>query len=314
MTRIPESRTADPRSGVSGEPGSAWHHATGVLALDRPRILGIVNVTPDSFSDGGRFVALDEARRHADRLIAEGADVIDVGGESTRPQGARAVDADEEKRRVVPVIEAVHRDHPSIPISVDTTKAAVADAALESGASIVNDVSALRLDEAMARVCAAAEAGVVLMHSRGDVATMATYAHATYGDDPVGEVIAELRAAADVALNAGVAADRIVLDPGVGFSKKSETSIAMLAELPRLVALGYPVLVGASRKRFIGEITGVAEPSERVAGTVGANVAALLRGARLFRVHDVKPSRAALDVAWTVLRSGHPLGGAGAAW
>ncbi|HEV8447750.1 MAG TPA: dihydropteroate synthase [Gemmatimonadaceae bacterium] len=299
---------------MTGAPGNAWHHATGVLALDRPRIFGIVNVTPDSFSDGGRFVTLDEARRHADRLIAEGADVIDVGGESTRPQGAKTVDGDEEQRRVVPVIEAVRRDHPSMPISIDTTKAAVAYASLEAGASVVNDVSALRLDDAMARVCAAAGAGVVLMHSRGDVATMATYAHATYGDDPVGEVIAELRAAADVALNAGVAADRIVLDPGVGFSKKSETSIAALSELPRLVALGYPVLVGASRKRFIGEITGVAEPSERVAGTVGANVAALLRGARVFRVHDVKPSRDALDVAWAILRSGDLRGAAGVAW
>jgi dihydropteroate synthase len=296
---------------VSDEPAAAWRHATGALALDRPRILGIVNVTPDSFSDGGSVVTLDDARRRVDRLIAEGADVIDVGGESTRPQGAQVVDAEEERRRVVPVIQAVRREHPSMPISVDTTKAAVAHASLEAGASIVNDVSAFRLDEAMPRVCAAAGAGVVLMHSRGDVATMATYAHATYGDDPVGEVIAELRAAADAAAQAGVSPDRIVLDPGVGFSKKSETSIAVLADLRRLVALGYPVLVGASRKRFIGEITGVAQPSDRVAGTVGANVAALQRGARLFRVHDVKPSREALDVAWAILR-GDARGGA--AW
>ena len=285
-----------------GSDGAAWRHATGALALDRPRIVGIVNVTPDSFSDGGRLATLDDARRHVDRLIAEGADVIDVGGESTRPQGAQVVDAEEERRRVVPVIQAVRREHPSIPISLDTTKAAVAYASLEAGASIVNDVSAFRLDEAMPRVCAAAGAGVVLMHSRGDVATMATYAHATYGDDPVGEVIAELRAAVGVAANAGISPDRIVLDPGVGFSKKSETSIAVLSDLQRLVALGYPVLVGVSRKRFIGEITGVAQPGERVAGTVGANVAALQRGARLFRVHDVRPSREALDVAWAILR------------
>ena len=294
----------------SGAAVAAWRHATGALTLARPRIVGIVNVTPDSFSDGGRFVTVDDARRHVDRLVAEGADVIDVGGESTRPQGAQAVGADEEQRRVVPVIAAVRRDHPAIPISVDTTKAVIAYASLEAGASIVNDVSAFRLDDAMARVCASSGAGVVLMHSRGDVASMATYAHATYGDDPVGEVIAELRAAAGIALNAGVAGDRMVLDPGIGFSKRSAVSIAALSELPRLVELGYPVLVGASRKRFIGDITGVAVPAERVGGTVGANVAALERGARLFRVHDVKPSRDALDVAWAIMR-----GAAGnAAW
>jgi dihydropteroate synthase len=314
----PESRaTTDPagaNTSVGRPQASAWRHTTGSLAFDRPRIVGIVNVTPDSFSDGGRLVTLDDARRHVERLIAEGADMIDVGGESTRPQGAQVVDADEEQRRVVPVIEAVHRDHPSVPISVDTTKAAVAYASLEAGASIVNDVSAFRLDEAMPRVCAAAGAGVVLMHSRGDVATMATYAHATYGDDPVGEVIAELRAAVGVAAHAGISPDRIVLDPGVGFSKRSGTSIAVLVGLPRLVALGFPVLIGASRKRFIGEITGVAQPSERVAGTVGANVVALFGGARLFRVHDVKPSRDALDVAWAIVRSGDSGSGAGAAW
>lgn len=290
------------------EPGAgaapAWRHATGALSLDRPRILGIVNVTPDSFSDGGWLATVDDARRLVDRLIAEGADVIDVGGESTRPQGASPVDAGEEQRRVLPVVTAVRSDHPGVPISVDTTKASIARAALEAGASIVNDVSAFRLDAEMARVCAAAGAGVVLMHSRGDVATMATYAHATYGDDPVGEVIAELRASVDGALNAGVAGDRIVLDPGIGFAKRSAVSIAVLSELPRLVDLRYPVLVGPSRKRFIGEITGVAAPAERVGGTIGANVAALARGARLFRVHDVKPSREALDVAWPILRSG----------
>src|SRR5215475_4462156 len=271
MTSTRESQTTVGQAGGAVPESAAWFHATGSLPLDRPRILGIVNVTPDSFSDGGRFATLDDARRHVERLIAEGADVIDVGGESTRPQGPQAVDAEEEQRRVVPVIEAVRRDHPAVPISVDTTKAAVAYASLEAGASIVNDVSAFRLDDAMPRVCSAAGAGVVLMHSRGDVATMATYTHATYGDDPAGEVIAELLAAVGVAVNAGISRDRIVLDPGVGFSKKTETSLAVLSELPRLAALGYPVLVGASRKRFIGEITGIAQPSERVAGTVGAN-------------------------------------------
>jgi dihydropteroate synthase len=300
-----ETRTAsspDARSRNDSEP--VWRHATGVLVLDRPRILGIVNVTPDSFSDGGRFLSQDDARRHADRLIAEGADGIDIGGESTRPQGATVVEAAEEQRRVIPVIEAVRREHPSVPISIDTTMASVAQAALEAGASIVNDVSAFRLDAHMAAVCASAGAGVVLMHSRGDVATMATFAHADYGDDPVGEVIEELRGAVGKAIDGGIARDRIVVDPGVGFSKRSEVSIAALAQLRRFATLGCPVLVGASRKRFIGEITGVATPSERAAGTAGANVVALERGARLFRVHDVKASRDALDVAWAVMRSG----------
>jgi dihydropteroate synthase len=281
-----------------------WHHATGALALDRPRIVGIVNVTPDSFSDGGRLQALDDVRRHVERLVAEGADVIDIGGESTRPQGAMPVDASEELRRVLPAIQSAVEDFPGIPVSVDTVKARVAADALAAGASIVNDVSGFRLDAEMPLVCARAGAGVVLMHSRGDVADMATFVHAVYGDDAVGEVISELRAGVQRAEDAGVESIRIVIDPGIGFSKRGEQSLAMLSQLKRFATLGYPVLVGVSRKRFIGEITKVAAPSERTAGTVGANVVALERGARLFRVHDVKPSRDALDVAWAIMQSG----------
>ena len=281
-----------------------WRHATGSLSLDRPRILGIVNVTPDSFSDGGRLASVDDARRLIDSLVAEGADVIDVGGESTRPQGATPVSIDDELRRVIPVIEAVVRDHPATPVSVDTVKAAVADRALDAGASIVNDVSGFRLDANMPEVCARRGAGVVLMHSRGDVADMATFAHATYGDDPVGEIVAELRSRADSAERAGCGRDRIVVDPGIGFAKRSEQSLAVLGQLRRVAALGYPVLVGVSRKRFIGELSGVAVPAERVAGTIAANVSALERGALLFRVHDVGVARQALDVAWAVMRHG----------
>jgi dihydropteroate synthase len=281
-----------------------WHHATGALALDRPRIVGIVNVTPDSFSDGGRLQALDDVRRHVERLVAEGADVIDIGGESTRPQGAMPVDASEELRRVLPAIQSAVEDFPGIPVSVDTVKARVAADALAAGASIVNDVSGFRLDAEMPLVCARAGAGVVLMHSRGDVADMATFVHAVYGDDAVGEVISELRAGVQRAEDAGVESNRIVIDPGIGFSKRGEQSLAMLSQLKRFATLGYPVLVGVSRKRFIGEITKAAAPSERTAGTVGANVVALERGARLFRVHDVKPSRDALDVAWAIMQSG----------
>jgi dihydropteroate synthase len=280
-----------------------WRHATGAIPLDRPRILGIVNVTPDSFSDGGRLRSIDDARRHADRLKAEGADVIDVGGESTRPQGATTVDVDEELRRVIPVIDAIARDHPGFPISVDTVKSRVACEAFAVGASIVNDVSGFRLDAAMPAVCSQGRAGVVLMHSRGGVQDMATFVNATYGADVVGEIIAELDGCVDVARRAGIADACIVVDPGIGFSKRGEHSVAVIAELPRLAALGHPVLIGASRKRFIGEITGVTSPTDRVAGTIGANVAALERGARLFRVHDVKSSREALDVAWAIHQS-----------
>ena len=282
-----------------------WRHATGTLTLDRPRVVGIVNVTPDSFSDGGTLRSVDDARRRVDRLVSEGADIVDVGGESTRPQGAKPVDADEELARVIPVIEAVRRDHPTRPISVDTVKSRVARAALGAGASIVNDVSAFRLDADMASACAEGEAGVVLMHSRGDVATMATFEHAQYGPDVVGEVCAELAARVDVALAAGVQRDCVVIDPGIGFAKHAEDSLAVLSALRRFAGLGYPVLVGVSRKRFIGAITNVTSPAERTFGTIGANVAALERGARLFRVHDVKPNRDALDVAWAIMRQTH---------
>ena len=280
-----------------------WHHATGVLAIDRPRIVGIVNVTPDSFSDGGMLRTVDDVRRHVERLVEEGADVIDIGGESTRPQGAMPVGVDDELRRVLPAVQSTIADFPGIPVSVDTVKARVAAEALAAGASIVNDVSAFRLDPEMAKVCARGRSGVVLMHSRGDVADMATFVHAGYGADAVGEVIAELSTRVASAVDAGVERTRIVIDPGIGFSKRGEQSLAMLAQMRRFTQLGFPVLVGVSRKRFIGEITRAASPADRMAGTVGANVVALERGARLFRVHDVKPSRDALDIAWAIMQS-----------
>jgi dihydropteroate synthase len=280
-----------------------WHHATGVLAIDRPRIVGIVNVTPDSFSDGGMLRTVDDVRRHVERLVEEGADVIDIGGESTRPQGAMPVGVDDELRRVLPAVQSTIADFPGIPVSVDTVKARVAAEVLAAGASIVNDVSAFRLDPEMAKVCARGRSGVVLMHSRGDVADMATFVHAGYGADAVGEVIAELSTRVASAVDAGVERTRIVIDPGIGFSKRGEQSLAMLAQMRRFTQLGFPVLVGVSRKRFIGEITRAASPADRMAGTVGANVVALERGARLFRVHDVKPSRDALDIAWAIMQS-----------
>jgi dihydropteroate synthase len=282
----------------------SWSHASGTLPLDRPRILGIINVTPDSFSDGGRFASVDDAVRYGAQLIDEGADVLDVGGESTRPHGATPVDDSEERRRVIPVIEGLHAAFPALPISVDTVKHGVAAAALDAGASIVNDVSGFRLDPDMARMCAARGAGVILMHSRGGVSDMATFAHATYGPDVVGDVIRELRERVRDATQRGVEPSRIVIDPGIGFAKRSEHSLAVLAQIGRFAALGFPVLIGASRKRFIGEITSVAAPAGRLAGTIGAHIVALERGARLFRVHDVRAHREALDVAWAIATRG----------
>jgi dihydropteroate synthase len=266
--------------------------------------MGILNVTPDSFSDGGRFLSPGAALAQALSMLEAGADIIDVGGESTRPQGAVIVAADEEVQRVVPVIEAITRERPDAVISVDTVKSVVARTALDAGAHIVNDVSGLRLDADMATVCADRAAGLVLMHSRGDVSTMATYAHASYGD-VMSEVLAELRQRVDVARAGGVLDAQLVVDPGIGFAKKAEHSLAILGALPRLAAWGYPVLVGLSRKRFIGDIIGAREPLGRLNGTVGANVAALALGARIFRVHDVPENREALDVAWKVLGANH---------
>jgi dihydropteroate synthase len=280
-----------------------WRCRGRGIPLDRPIILGVLNVTPDSFSDGGRYFAVESAVDHGARLLEEGADVVDIGGESTRPQGAQEVDLAEERRRVLPVLSSLRARFPQAVFSVDTVKSDIAEAALDAGADIINDVSAFRLDSSMARVCAEAGAGVILMHSRGGVADMATYAHARYSADPVADVLAELQPRVEDAERAGVARDAIAIDPGLGFGKRTEHSVAMLAGLPRLVALGYPVAVGVSRKRFIGELSASPDPIDRLEGTIGANVMALALGARIFRVHDVRAARRALDVAWAIVRS-----------
>jgi dihydropteroate synthase len=276
-----------------------WLTARGTLDLARPRVVGILNVTPDSFWDGGRHDTVRHALDHAARLVEEGADVLDVGGESTRP-GARPVDAAEERARVIPIIEAIADRWPAVAISVDTVKAEVARAALEAGAGIINDVSALRLDPAMAGVIARAGAGVILMHSRGGVAEMASYGLAEYGPDPVAIIAAELEEAARRAVVADIAPSAVVLDPGLGFAKRTDHSVALLAQLDRIVALGRPVMVGPSRKRFVGDVAGGLAAEARLEGTIAACVAALLAGARLFRVHDVAPVRRALAVAEAV--------------
>jgi dihydropteroate synthase len=282
----------------------AWKIRGRELSLARPLIMGIVNVTPDSFSDGGRFISAGAALAHAAKLVAEGADILDVGGESTRPQGAEPVRTDEELRRVLPVIRTLAVERPEIVISVDTVKASVAEAAIGAGAHIVNDVSGLRLDPEMAPLCAAAGVGVVVMHSRGDVSDMATFAHADYGASFLDEMLDELAARVREVERAGVAGESIAVDPGIGFSKRAEHSLRALACLDRLVAWGYPVVVGASRKRFIGQLTGETNPSHRLFGSVGAAVAAFDRGAQVLRVHDVAATRHALDVAAAIRDAG----------
>ncbi len=278
-----------------------WQTARGQLDLAIPRIMGIVNVTPDSFYDGGKLPTTEAAIRHALSLIEQGADLIDIGGESTRP-GAQPVSAEEELGRILPVIRGVLTQSPDAIISVDTVKSQVAHAVMNEGAAILNDVSGLRLDPGVGEVAAATGAGLVLMHSRGDVTEMASYKSAVYSD-PVAEVSAELGTMATTARRLGVQPDHIVLDPGIGFSKRTEHTLALIARLEELTTLGYALLLGPSRKRFIGELTGGLPAAERLEGTIAACVAGLLAGARIFRVHDVQPVRRALEVAEAIWRA-----------
>jgi len=282
---------------------TSWRVRGRTLSTERPLVMGIVNVTPDSFSDGGQLPTVDAAIERAEKLVHEGADILDVGGESTRPR-AEAVDAEEELRRVIPFMQELARRFPEVALSIDTVKSRVAREAVDAGAQIVNNVSAFRLDPAMARTCAEMRVGVVLMHSRGVVDDMATYAHAEYDGDPMDAVLTELRASVDGATSQGIARECIAVDPGLGFSKMPVHSLRVLGALPRLVEWGYPVVVGASRKRFVGELTGVRDPAARVYGSVGAAVAAYDRGARILRVHDVAATRQAIDVADGIRRAG----------
>ncbi len=281
-----------------------WRLRDAWLDLQVPQIMAICNVTPDSFSDGGKHCSVDLALRFAQAAWQAGAAILDVGGESTRP-GATPVAPGTELARVVPVIEAVRERLPAMLITVDTVKSAVARAAIAVGAHAVNDVSAGRLDPAMFDVVASTGAGMVLMHSRGDVHDMASHTHANYGDDAVGEMMAELMQRAALARAAGVADNAIIIDPGLGFSKTSAQSIEALRSIGRFVSLGYPVLAGASRKRFIGELTGETEPSRRVTGSVTAHVLAVQGGARIVRTHDVEATRHGLLVAAAIGETGH---------
>jgi len=270
-----------------------------VVLGERTLVVGILNVTPDSFSDGGALPTTDAAVARGLALFAEGADWLDVGGESTRP-GAAAVPADEEIRRTAPVIEALRRGGAG-PISIDTTKAAVARAALDAGADVVNDVSGLSFDPALGRLAAERGAPVVLMHLRGGFDSM--HRSPAYGD-VMAEVARELREALDRAAAAGIPRDRTVLDPGIGFSKTARHSLEALRRLGELASLDRPVLVGPSRKSFIGQVLGGAPAEGRLMGTAAAVAASVLLGAHLVRVHDVKEMAEVVRVADAVRGDG----------
>jgi dihydropteroate synthase len=255
-------------------------------------VMGVVNVTPDSFSDGGRYIDPDAAVAHGCSLADQGADLVDVGGESTRP-GASPVSAEEELRRVLPVIEGLARSEVGAEISIDTSKALVAARALEAGANFVNDVTALRGDVEMASVIAERGADCCLMHMLGEPRTMQE--DPRY-EDVVSEVKAFLEERLRFAVEQGIPETRIALDPGIGFGKTVAHNLALLRRLDELVSLGRPVVVGTSRKSFIGQITG-RPVDDRLAGTIATNVFAFLRGGRIFRVHEVAPVRDALTMA-----------------
>jgi dihydropteroate synthase len=270
------------------------------------RLMGILNVTPDSFSDGGRFLEPEAAIEHGTRMLGEGADIVDVGGESTRP-GAEPVSASEELERVRPVVEGLAAAHPAARISIDTTKALVAQQALDAGASFVNDVSAFRADPEMAGLVAASGAECCLMHMQGEPRTMQRdprYA------DVVDDVKAFLHERLAFAVAQGVSERRVLLDPGIGFGKTLEHNLELLRRLSELLELGRPIVIGTSRKSFLGRIAaggeGVQEPlgaGARLPGTLASNVLAFERGASVFRVHDVAPAREALAVAAATLGS-----------
>ena len=269
-----------------------WHLPDRVLHLGRrPLVMGIVNVTPDSFSDGGRFVATEAAVSHALDLVSQGADLLDIGGESSRP-GAETIPAEEELRRVLPVVRELAA-RTAVPLSVDTTKAAVADACLAAGAHVVNDITALRGDPDMAPVVASRRAGVVLMHMRGTPQTMQI--DPRY-DDVAAEVRGFLEERLHAAAAAGIEGGRVVLDPGIGFGKTTEHNLELLARLGELRALGRPVLLGVSRKGFIGKLLGRGI-QERLAGSLAAACHAVMTGsAQIIRAHDVRETRDAVTL------------------
>lgn len=275
----------------------------GVLSLaERVHVMGILNVTPDSFSDGGRYVDADAACAHAMAMIEQGADLLDIGAESSKP-GAVAIDEEEERRRLLPIVRELCR-RTTIPLSIDTTKAAIAEEALDAGAALINDISALRFDPRMASVVARSGAGVILMHMQGTPVTMQRTASYTY---VVEDVRAFLAARLEVAQQAGIPRDRILLDPGIGFGKNCEHNVTLLNHLGAFQTLGRPIVVGVSRKAFLGKILG-RTIDERLMGTAGAVAIAIMKGARVVRVHDVAPIRDVVKIVEAIMSSSSACG------
>lgn len=265
----------------------------------RVYVMGILNVTPDSFSDGGRFFDGKKAVRHSLAMVADGADIIDVGGESTRP-GSRGISASEELRRVIPVIKALAK-RSRVPISIDTMKSEVADEAIRAGATIVNDVSGLKYDKKMASVAAKHDVSLIIMHMRGTPGNMQL--NPRY-KDAVRDIISDLKIAINKAMKAGVDSGKIMIDPGIGFGKTFRHNLEILNRLEEFKELKTPICIGTSRKSFIGRALGVEDPDERIIGTVATCVIAIMKGARLIRVHDVKEAAQAVRMAESVLKSG----------
>ncbi len=261
--------------------------------------MGILNITPDSFSDGGAFLASEAAAEHAARMVGEGADLIDAGAESSRP-GSQAVSADEQIRRLVPAIRAIRKRGLAVPVSVDTRLAAAAEAALDAGADFVNDISALRHDPALAGLVARRGVGVVLMHMQGTPETMQD--DPAYGD-VVDDIITYLGERIEVAVAAGIDRSRIIVDPGIGFGKKGSHNLEILRRLRDFSRLDLPVLVGTSRKMFIGGVTGNQDPKDRLMGTAATVAAAVLAGASIVRVHDVALMREVVETAHAIAQA-----------
>ena len=269
-----------------------WRTARRTIELDRPLVMGILNVTPDSFSDGGKYASIDTALAHAEQMIADGADIIDIGGESTRP-GSSPVDASVEISRVLPIIEQLTSRH-NVPVSIDTTKSTVAAAALDAGAEIINDISGLRWDHALADVAAETGAGLVLMHSRGNFDSMHSQPPV---DDIIAEVIDALHNSVTTALQRGVSADRIAIDVGIGFGKTVEQNLELIAKLDRIVSefQDHPMVVGTSRKSFLAKAAGTAS-ADRLGGSIATAIFAVKKRASIVRVHDVAETVTALRI------------------
>jgi dihydropteroate synthase len=278
-----------------------WQIRSRALSYgERTLVMGVLNVTPDSFSDGGKFFSFQAAVAHAEQMIQEGADIIDIGGESTRP-GSEFISAEDELRRVIPVIERISSSS-EVPISIDTTKSSVARAALAAGAEIINDISGLRFEPAIAEEAAQAEAGLLLMHSRGTPKEMQQI---PFAEDIFADVIEGLHLSISIAAKHGVARESIAIDPGIGFGKSVEQNLELIAKLDQFVKEfpEFPIVIGTSRKSFLGKLLDGAPADERLYATIATVVASVLQGAHIVRVHDVKAAIEAVRVADAVFRA-----------